>query len=453
MITKTDITGSTQETPYSLRRWRWQAWSAVSIAGLFSLPPVILRGPMFEGMLPTQRIFDMSLIIHVNASVLFWLLATMFAMFSDRALLPTSQQTEGRTAYRCTTILYLVGLIGVVSAALFPGAYAIKNNYIPVLTHPVFFVSLAACALAVCINAFYAVLRIKHDITIPSSAAVLYAFLCACAGIGLIVADSLRVSAPAPDALPSDMLLYYERIFWGGGHLIVAAYSFLVAALWIRLADPQRRERILPIKIRVILSFIYSLHFFTCLYAVIIYVTDNNSGVFTYQMRVFGGLAPIAGACTALYLYMKHRKAVSAPASCALYASWVLFGGGGLLGYIISGENTSVPSHYHGSIVGITLAAMGYFFVTLPSAVKARFAAAALCVYAFGQMLHISGLYLMGGYGALRKEAHGTVDAAFSGKIMFFAGGGLALLGALSFSCLYFISEWRARKYCCAAKN
>jgi len=53
----------------------------------------------------------------------------------------------------------------------------------------------------------------------------------------------------------------------------------------------------------------------------------------------------------------------------ALIASMLLFAAGGLIGVFISGNNVKIPAHYHGSIVGVTLALMGWFTCCCPGSV------------------------------------------------------------------------------------
>ena len=40
----------------------------------------------------------------------------------------------------------------------------------------------------------------------------------------------------------------------------------------------------------------------------------------------------------------------------ALIMSLVLFAAGGMIGFAINGANVKIPAHYHGCIVGVTLA-------------------------------------------------------------------------------------------------
>ena len=57
---------------------------------------------------------------------------------------------------------------------------------------------------------------------------------------------------------------------------------------------------------------------------------------------------------------MRRRASASArPLRAALAASVLLIAAGGVAGVFIHGENVRVPAHYHGCIVGVTLALMG----------------------------------------------------------------------------------------------
>ena len=76
---------------------------------------------------------------------------------------------------------------------------------------------------------------------------------------------------------------------------------------------------------------------------------------------------------------------------------------------MIQGSDVRVPAHYHGSIVGITLALMGLTYALLPrlgfDAPLPRMATWQPVVYGAGQLMHITGLVWSGGYGVQRKVA------------------------------------------------
>jgi cytochrome c oxidase subunit 1 len=75
----------------------------------------------------------------------------------------------------------------------------------------------------------------------------------------------------------------------------------------------------------------------------------------------------------------------------------------------IAGSNVKIPAHYHGCIVGVTLALMGLVYHLLPrlgyGADGAAVAAVQPWLYGIGQLLHIVGLVWSGGYGVQRKVA------------------------------------------------
>ena len=137
-----------------------------------------------------------------------------------------------------------------------------------------------------------------------------------------------------------------------------------------------------------------------------------------------------------------------------------MFLSGGLIGVVISGVNVTIPAHYHGTIVGISIALMGLsYLVCFRSKIKDHIIDDLGVVSKFlviskkkssqknikttswqvlnltiGQLLHVAGLALAGGYGVLRKTPN--CDIALSAKIyMGMVGGGglIAIIGGLIF--------------------
>jgi hypothetical protein len=132
--------------------------------------------------------------------------------------------------------------------------------------------------------------------------------------------------------------------------------------------------------------------------------------LFTWQMAFGGSLAalPIGLAVTAGLVTAPERPREPALAG-ALAWSIALFGFGGALGFMIDYSDVTVPAHYHGCIVGITLAFMGLTYHLLPklgyAPVNARLANWQTHLYGVGQMLHVSGLAWAGRAGVQRKTA------------------------------------------------
>ena len=130
----------------------------------------------------------------------------------------------------------------------------------------------------------------------------------------------------------------------------------------------------------------------------------------------------------------------SAPRN-ALIASFLLFTAGGVIGHLISGVNVVIPAHYHGSIVGVSLALMGVVYIYVP--VKNKWALLQPYLYGGGQLLHIAGLAWSGGYGTLRKMpgAAQSIEGQTAMGLMGI-GGLLSNIGGL----LFVVLIWRNLK-------
>ena len=129
------------------------------------------------------------------------------------------------------------------------------------------------------------------------------------------------------------------------------------------------------------------------------------------------------------------------PLRAALLASVLLFAAGGVIGIFIQGSNVRIPAHYHGCIVGVTLALMGVVYKTLPAlgyqAPQGRLATYQPWLYGAGQLMHIIGLVWSGGYGVQRKVAGAEQvlrsTAEVAGMGLMGLGGLIAIIGGLLF--------------------
>ena len=167
----------------------------------------------------------------------------------------------------------------------------------------------------------------------------------------------------------------------------------------------------------------------------------------------YGGLATLPLSLIVIFSVFTTRNEIDdahRPARNALLASIILFGAGGILGFMIDGINVVIPAHYHGSIVGITLAFMGLTYYLLPklgfrSAVS-RAARIQPWVYGGGQMMHILGLAWSGGYGVQRKTAGSAQGLEnlpeIAGMAMMGTGGLIAIIGGLIFVVVTIKAMW-----------
>ena len=121
---------------------------------------------------------------------------------------------------------------------------------------------------------------------------------------------------------------------------------------------------------------------------------------------------------------------------------------------MIEGSNVRIPAHYHGCIVGVTLAVMGLVYLLLPrlgvGAPSVRLATLQPYLYGAGQLMHVTGLVWSGGYGVQRKVAGGEQVLRSTAEIMGMglmgAGGLIAVAGGLLFVVVVLQAMWRTRR-------
>jgi heme/copper-type cytochrome/quinol oxidase subunit 1 len=147
-------------------------------------------------------------------------------------------------------------------------------------------------------------------------------------------------------------------------------------------------------------------------------------------MKYLGGVTPFL---TGLYLIFSKKSLNS-----NIYSSGLLFASGGIIGMMITSSNVTIPAHYHGSVVGVSISFMGlvylmmkHFDYKMPKSSSLKYQPILLSV---GQLLHIGGLAFAGGYGALRKHpgVSGNLKSQFGMGIMAI-GGILAVIGGVIF--------------------
>jgi hypothetical protein len=248
---------------------------------------------------------------------------------------------------------------------------------------------------------------------------------------------------------------YYELAFWGGGHVLQFAWTLLMFVAWLWLAEAGGAP--LPLTPRTT-TLLLGVGLVAVFLTPVIYLAYDVGSVehhrlHTWLMRFGGGLAilPFALAVVVGLARAASPRAEQTMLRSALTASLVLFGVGGLIGLMISGSNVRIPAHYHGSIVGVTLAFMGLAYLLLPrlgfAAVAPRAARWQLWLYAGGQLLHVAGLVWSGGYGVQRKvagaaQAHRGTEEIVAMGIMGL-GGLIAVIGGTLFLVLAFMAVFR----------
>jgi heme/copper-type cytochrome/quinol oxidase subunit 1 len=238
---------------------------------------------------------------------------------------------------------------------------------------------------------------------------------------------------------------YYEIVFWGGGHALQFAWTLLMLVSWLWLAQACGARSALSPRVALLMFALALASVFVTPYAYLAHdvASVEHRNLHTWAMRVGGGLAifPVALAVLLSLLALRGVDAAQRPLRAALASSMVLFVAGGVIGMLIGGNNVKIPAHYHGCIVGVTLALMGVVYHLLPGlgygTPQGRLAVLQPVLYGTGQLMHIVGLVWSGGYGVQRKVAGAEQvlrsTAEVAGMGLMGLGGLLAIVGGLLF--------------------
>jgi heme/copper-type cytochrome/quinol oxidase subunit 1 len=424
------------------RRWLVLALAALVGSGLFSVLLVLARTPRVNAWLPAGDFFRVALVVHVDLSVLVWFVAIAGLLWSLN--LRAASSTWVRQGLALAWAACALGALGMALSAFVEPGKAVMANYIPVLDSATFRAALAVFGLGAALLVAMALARpAPVGPAVSGTGALrfgLHASVVAAAVALLNFGWSLAV---VPRSLPAQA--YYEILFWGGGHALQFTWTLLMLVGWLVLAEACGARVPLSPRLVLLLFAIALASVFATPLAYLMYdvATVEHRDMHTWGMRLGGGLA-IAPLVLAVGLAMRRLNNLAPaqqPLGAALGASMLLFVAGGLIGLTISGSNVKIPAHYHGCIVGVTLALMGLVLHLLPQlgwrAPTGRLATLQPWLYGVGQLLHIAGLVWSGGYGVQRKVAGGEQvlrsASEVAGMGLMGLGGLLAIAGGLAF--------------------
>jgi hypothetical protein len=443
--------------------WLKNGVTALAIAGLYSVILVALRTPGIAQIFSDPAIFRTALVIHVNLSVLVWLLAITSIIWSVSKVKSGFESLYAKVGFG--------GMVLMALSPLFPGSEPVMNNYIPMLENLIFIIGLCLFGVVVLIFSLQTVcasfMSFNFSADKPYGERIMAITKCTSAllfiGVWICFVLSYLGLDNLSDIVPLEIDYYYEMLFWSGGHLLQFIYTQIMLLALLALSEVWKGGRVMYANIYEMLL---ALNFVMALFIFIgHFYYDISDGsfkeFFTLHMIYTGGVAPTIFILVLLFELLKNRvKNVPLFVPAAFLASTLLFLSGGMIGAIISGVNVTIPAHYHGSIVGISVAFMGLAYLICFKAeiekmlsysdgvayiiyntiegwktgASSKVAAWQIYVITLGQLLHVAGLALAGGYGVLRKTPGS--DIPFSAKLyMGMVGGGglIAIIGGLMF--------------------
>lgn len=409
--------------------WLWLAVLTLLGAGIFSVLLVLARTPIIGELIPFTDFFSTALVIHVNLSSLVWILSFASVLWSlnSRSIFPWF-----------AGMIFIVVLAGTLIITISPflgSANSIMSNYIPVLDDKLFLSGLVIFGTGIGLQVVFSMSAMfKVGEAISGQGVIRFGLNCAAIGVFIALTAFIWSYISLPVQLSSE--IYYELLFWSGGHVLQFTYILLMMVAWLWLSSSAGIS--LPLSPRVAL-FLFGVGLLSIFMTPLVYYAYEVTEVAHRQMFTmlmsFGGSLAIFPLSVALLIALFQKRPDSpkkSSAHTALLTSLLLFGIGGMMGFMIDGNNVKIPAHYHGCIVGVSLALMGLCYQLLPALgfnkVNFKLSSIQLWLYASGQFLHIFGLVWSGGYGVERKVAGAAQGLDSMGRI---AGMGLMGLGGL----------------------
>jgi hypothetical protein len=432
------------------RGWLWLALLALIGAGLFSVLLVLSRTPVINEWFPVADFFRVALVVHVDLSVLVWFVALAGLLWSING-------SERGLAWAWSALTLCMAGTALMSLAPFFGrGEPIMANYIPVLDDRWFVTGLVVFAVGVAVLVLRSLFTApKLGVTFDGGGALRFGLNASVVSTAVALLAFGWSFAVMPAGLSGKP--YYEILFWGGGHALQFTWTLLMLVAWLWLASASGARVPLSPRVTLLMFTLALASVFITPYAYLAHdiASVEHRDLHTWAMRFGGGVSilpvslavMIALAVDTVSRRRRHRStgllrqhddshalrtSVQAPLRAALISSVLLFAAGGVIGIFISGNNVRIPAHYHGSIVGVTLALMGLVYHLLPQLgyrpARGRLATLQPFLYGAGQLMHIIGLVWSGGYGVQRKVAGAEQVLRSTGEVV---GMGLMGLGGL----------------------
>ncbi len=411
----------------------WLILSIISLAfaGLQTLIVVFARVPVIQDIFSIKDLFAKALVVHVNLSILFWFLTMGIVL--NLCFNKTSQNID-KIFFRITIISFVLFIISP-----FLGGSAILNNYIPVINNLVFFIAISLFLSIITIYSAYFLYKNKNAKLLEPKKLLIQIY-------NIIIVISIvhfflsYKTFFYPHIYLPDL---FEIIFWGQGHILQYAFVSLMVLSYFMILEKNKIRLFVGNRVK---RWLIYFHIFFVLYCFDIYFNKNlvfasYKSFFTTNMII--GLSVLPTLIIIFVIPYFFKKSIFTKGHLVLrnclLSSIFLFLYGGLLGLKIKISNTVIPAHYHGSNVAITLALIGITYLILEQITKKSLRTSKLAfwqpiLYGFGQFIHITGLAISGGYGALRKspDAIYNLPAKFWLGVMG-AGGTITMISGIMF--------------------
>ncbi len=428
-------------------------WLCVAVGFLLAsgIYPLLLALARTSYNMPWKDFFYTALVLHVDFTVLWWLLAIAGVFWSLNA---TERAVKSGWA---ALALVVAGGVLVSISPLTGAANPLTNNYVPMLENDYFIVGLLVFGGGILLLVLGSIVAIPvgRVFAFNHEGALRFGIWSAAVATLAALLALFWSYGHMPEGLQHRA--YYEPLFWAGGHILQFAHTALLCVCWLWLADVCGLNT--PIHPRLVLV-VFAIGVISVLLALIPFIFHQVGDVdfarwFVWLMRDGNGIAPLVVGLAVIRAALKGASpaAENRHLYAAMLLSIVLFGTGGILGLFIGASSTLITAHYHGSIVSVTMAFMAMTYYWLPrfgfAVPNLKWARIQVYTYAVGQMIHIIGLAWGGGHGMKRKVVGTTQDigvhAWLTPQDLVGLGGVIAVLSGILFAVVVLPVMFRGR--------
>jgi len=428
--------------------WLYVAVGFLLASGIY---PLLLALARTTYEMPWKDFFYTALVLHVDFTVLWWLLAIAGVFWTLNSI-----RRPILWDWVALTLVVAGGvLIGI--SPLAAAANPLTNNYVPMLENRIFIKGMVVFGGGVLLLVLRSLLTTNIRQMFAGNCEQTMRFGVWSGAVATLIA--LMALICSFTLMPAGLghRAYYEPLFWAGGHLLQFSHTALLCVSWLWLATACGIRIGMGPKLLLAIFIAGILPVFMAFIPFIQYGIGSAgfASWFVWLMRDGNGIAPLLIGLSVLWGLVRAGRPDGADRHLwlALLFSIVLFFTGGFLGLFIGQSSTLITAHYHGAIVGVTMAFMAMTYYWLPGfgfgIPNLKWARIQVCAYAIGQMTHIVGLAWGGGHGMKRKVVGTTQDigvhAWVSPQDLVGLGGVIAVLSGILFAVVILPVMFRGR--------
>lgn len=413
--------------------------------------PLLLALARTTYEMPWKELFYTALVLHVDFTVLWWLLAVAGVFWS--------LNSNGRNIQGGWMALALIVFGGILAgiAPLTADSNPLTNNYVPMLENHMFIKGLIVFGGGVLVLLLRALAATPYKETFTANHEGAMRFGVWTSAVAALIAVLMLLWTIVDMPVINESRTYYETMFWAGGHVLQFVHTALMCVCWLWLASACGVETPASPKLAMAAFAIGVLPVLLAPMPFVQYGIGNPEFMnwFVWLMRDGNGVAPLIIGMAVIWGLIKSGPVALEDRHLyvSLLVSIFLFGLGGVLGFFIAESSTLITAHYHGSIVAVTMAFMAITYYLLPrfgfAQPNLKWARIQVYAYAFGQFIHIVGLAWGGGHGMKRKVVGTTQDIGVQAFVtpqdLVGLGGVIAVLSGILFAAVVLPVMFRGR--------